>query len=326
MNRPVRVGLVGLGQMGRNHLRVLGMLRDADIAFVHDADRKQAADVAAQYGVPAAEDVAAAARDVDAVLVCTPTSTHADYIRQLAPLVRFLFVEKPLTHSFASAQELAPLLARHGTWIQTGFIERFNPAVIGLRRVLQESPRVISIDFTRTNRLSARITDVDVILDLMVHDIDLALHLNGPLRALAAQGTVQDGVIEFASAQLTHANGRFSRVQASRITEKKIRLVQATCGDRFVDCDLLRREIVIHRQSVTQQSGPDAYRISSQQESVVVGQQEALLSELQAFLAVVRGGAGVQQAGSGDLPDYAAGCASLRVCEEVRALILETAK
>jgi predicted dehydrogenase len=156
-------------------------------------------------------------------------------------------------------------------------------------------------------------------MDLMIHDIDLALYLNGPVEAVSAQGVERDGLIEFASAQLTHANGCFSRLQSSRITEKKIRLVQATCEDRFVDCDLLRKEIVIHRQSVTQQTGSNAYSIASQQEAVAVGQQEALLSELQAFVALVNGEGGPA------VPDFDAGVASLAVAEAITGQILKGA-
>jgi predicted dehydrogenase len=249
MSPEVRIGLVGLGQMGRNHLRVLSMMRGVDIAFVHDRDPGHAQAVAAQYGVPVAEDVDAVLGDVDALIVCTPTSTHADYVERYAPGVAALFVEKPLAHSMEAARRVEQAVRANGTLVQVGFIERFNPAVIALRDVLRHTKRVISIDFIRTNRLSARITDVDVVMDLMIHDIDLALYLNGPVEAVSAQGVARDDLIEFASAQLTHSNGCFSRLQSSRITEKKIRLVQATCEDRFVDCDLLRKEIVIHRQN-----------------------------------------------------------------------------
>jgi len=316
--QPVRVGLIGLGQMGRNHLRILGMLKNVDLVFVHDTNREHCQTLAAQHGAIAAQDVAAAAASVNAIVICAPTMTHAAYIRQLGPLVKGLFVEKPLAHSLEAAQAVADVVHTHGTFVQVGFIERFNPAVIGLQRVMQDAKQVINVDFTRTNRLSSRITDVDVIMDLMVHDLDLALYLNGPVRHVEAHGVVRDGLIEFASAMLTHENGCFSRVQASRITEKKIRLIQATCNDCFVDCDLLRKEIIISRQSITNQGGAGSYSISSQQDSVVVGQQEALLSELQAFVQAVQGG---ERHG---LPDFAAGIASLEVSEAIRGAVFRS--
>ena len=113
--KAVRIGLLGLGQMGRNHLRILSMLRGVDLAFVHDADAVHCAAIAAQHGLEAVQDVEAAARDVDAIVICTPTVTHADYIRRLAPLVSALFVEKPLAHSLDAAQAIADVVATHGT-------------------------------------------------------------------------------------------------------------------------------------------------------------------------------------------------------------------
>jgi predicted dehydrogenase len=308
----LRIGLVGLGQMGRNHLRVLSMMRGVQVAFIHDQATDQARALAAQYDIPAVEEVDPAIEGVDALVVCTPTSTHADYIERYAPAVKAMFVEKPLAHSLEAARAVEQAVREHGTLVQVGFIERYNPAVMALRQVLQDAERVISVDFTRTNKLSARITDVDVIMDLMIHDIDLALHLNGPVETVTAQGVVQHGLIEFASAQLTHVNGRFSRLQASRITEKKIRLIQATCGDRFVHCDLLRKEIVMHRQSVSREVGAGAYAISSLEEAVAIAQQEALLTELQAFVALVQAG------GGNEVPDFQQGIDSLEVADAIK--------
>lgn len=311
IEKNIRIGLLGLGQMGRNHLRVLSILKGVEIAFVHDANGDHARTIAAQHQLPAVDDAVAAAKEVDAVLICTPTATHADYVARLAPHVGAMFVEKPLAHSLAAAQALKDAVDQHQVLIQVGFIERYNPAIIALDRVLRDAERVINIDFTRTNRLSSRITDVDVVMDLMIHDIDLAVYLNGPVASVAAQGVIENGLIEFASAQLTHANGCFSRLQASRITEKKLRLIEATCSDRFVDCDLLRKEIIIHRQSVTQQSGLGAYSITSNQEAVAVGQQEALLSELQAFAQSVRA------RDASTIPSFVAGTESLAIAEAV---------
>lgn len=316
--KPVRLGLLGLGQMGRNHLRILSMLREVELVFVHDANQAHAEVLAAQYGVFAEADPERAAASVDAIVICTPTSTHADYVRALSPHVRALFVEKPLAHSLEAALEISEVVQQYGTAIQVGFIERFNPAVVALKKVLADAERVINLDFTRTNRLSSRITDVDVIMDLMVHDLDLALHMNGPVSQVEAHGVAHDGLIEFASALLLHTNGRFSRVLASRITEKKIRLIQATCDDRFVDCDLLRKEIEVSRQSRILDAGVGGYSITSQQESVAVDPQEALLSELQAFVRAVQ---------TGDwehVPGFSAGLDSLEVSEAVSSAIMRS--
>jgi predicted dehydrogenase len=313
---PLKVGLIGLGRMGQNHLRVLAMLKGVELAFVADADEQLARRLGGQHDVPGVSDPATALNLAEAVVICTPTVTHADYIRLVAGKVRHVFVEKPLADTLEEARKVTDFATRERLNLQVGFIERFNPAVQGLKTVLDKAERVISIDFTRTNKLSARITDVDVVTDLMIHDIDLALYLNGPARSVAAHGFAHDKMIDFASALITHRNGRFSRIQASRVTDKKMRLIEATCLDNFVDCDLLRKEIIINRQSEIRQVEGQPYTIAAIQEAVEVRPQEALLSELQAFVASCRSGS---QAG---LPDAAAGLAAMEICDQIQRAVV----
>jgi predicted dehydrogenase len=312
---PVRIGLIGLGRMGQNHLRVLSMLNSVTLAFVHDINVDMARATAAPYQVPVIDDLERGLREVDAVVICSPTVNHYDHIRLAARQVRNIFVEKPLAHSVAAAQEIAQQAERDGLRLQVGYIERFNPAVQQLKTILDRSQRVVSVDFTRTNRISSRITDVDVVTDLMTHDIDLALYLNGPMQSVSAHGVRENDMIDFASAVVTHRSGRFSRILASRITEKKIRAIHATCMDLFVDCDLLRKEIVITRQSEIRQVAGEPYTIAAVEETVAVLPQEALLLELQAFVSLCRGEAGAA------LPDAKAGTAAMAVCDRIREAI-----
>jgi len=314
-SKAVRIGLIGLGRMGQNHLRVLSLLKGVELAFIADVDAAVAQRLGAQFDVPGVSDVDSVLASADAVVICTPTVTHADYIRLVAGKVRNIFVEKPLADTLEDAESVARFVADKGLNLQVGFIERFNPAVQSLKQVLDKSERVISIDFTRTNKLSARITDVDVVTDLMIHDIDLALYLNGPASSVAAHGFAHGEMIDFASALITHQNGRFSRIQASRITEKKMRLIEATCVDMFVDCELLRKEILISRQSEIRQAEGQPYTISAVQEAIEVRPQEALLSELQAFVASCRG----QQ--STDIPGVQDGLAAMRICENIQKAV-----
>lgn len=312
---PVRIGLIGLGKMGQNHLRVLSLLKSVDLAFIYDVDGGAAERLSATHGVPAVADLEAGLAQCDAVIICTPTSTHSEYMRLAARHVRNIFVEKPLAHTLEESRELAALAADRQLTVQVGFIERFNPAVQQMKRVLDKSEQIVSIDFTRTNKLSARITDVDVVTDLMIHDIDLALYLNGPVKTVSAHGLADGQMIGFASALLTHENGRFSRVQASRITEKKIRSVKATCIDMFVDCELVRKELLIHRQSEVQDQDGGAYAISAMEQTVEVRQQEALLSELQSFVARCRGE-------DVDAPDAVDGLRAAEICSQVQRAVL----
>lgn len=313
----VKVGLIGLGNMGRNHLRVLSMLRGFEIVFIADSDENTVRGLAEHYSVLGVTDPKPLLSEIDAVVICTPTVTHAQYIALVSSHVRNIFVEKPLAASLADAHCIAELARQRGLSIQVGFIERFSPAVISLRSVLEQTNQVISSDFTRTNKLSARITDVDVVTDLMIHDIDLALYLNGPAGSVSAHGSATRGMIDFASALITHENGRFSRIQASRVTEKNIRKIEVTCKDMFIDCDLLRKEIQISRKTETRVNDAHTYRVAAIHETLAVTPQEALLSELQAFLANCQGG------GSNEVPDEVAGLHAMELCARIQGVIIK---
>lgn len=316
MTKIIRVGLIGVGKMGQNHLRILSLLKGVEICFIYDANSEVAQKFADAYGLKAATDPYEMLDSVDAVVIASPTSTHAEIVKKVGCKVKNIFIEKPLAATLLEAQDLAEFATAQGLNIQVGFIERFNPAVQATKRVLRRSKKVISIDFTRTNKLSSRITDVDVVTDLMIHDIDLAMFLNGPVKTIEAHGMAQGQMIDFASALLTHFNGSFSRIQASRVTEKKMRMIQATCLEMFVDCDLLRKEINISRQSEIRQVEGEPYTIASLEESIEVRPQEALLSELQAFVASCGGEC------SDDLPGIQAGLDAMIVCDQVQRAVL----
>lgn len=317
---PIRVGLIGLGRMGQNHMRVLSLLGDADLRFVFDKDGDAARCHVGDRDIVVADDLETALADVDAVVIASPTTTHDEYIRAAAAHVSNIFVEKPITDRLESSVAVRDFAAAKGLNLQVGFIERFNPAVVQMKELLDRSQKVVSVDFVRTNKISARITDVDVVTDLMIHDIDLALHLNGPTTAISAHGVAEGPMIDYAAALLTHENGRFSRIQASRITDKKIRSIQATCKDMFVDCELLRKEITISRQSEVKQRPGEPYRISAIEEKIEVQPREALQLELQSFLASCRGEAAAGNPGAREAVE------AMVVCEEVLTAILGAAR
>src|SRR5262249_44879136 len=150
--------------------------------------------------------------------------------------------------------------------------------------------------------------------------LDLALHLNGPVQDLSAIGSTENGengarLICFASAQLTHKNGTFSRILASRVTDRKIRRIEATCGNAFAECELFRKELQLHKQSRIEHAA-DKYAITAVSEQVEVRQQEALLNELQAFVAFAKGG-------KAEVPTYADGIAAMSICESIKQAILK---
>ena len=282
--RKINLGLIGLGQMGRNHLRVLSLLKGVQIKFIYDTNQVLSQAQSEIYGVETITNLNEPWPDTDAILICSPTITHSEMLLTASKYVKNIFIEKPLSHTLDSTLADVCFINKNHLNVQVGFIERFNPAILQLKCVLEQSSQVMNIDFNRTNKLSSRIKDVDVVTDLMIHDIDLAIYLNGHVKKITAQGIKDNEMVTLASAQLIHENGSLSRLHSSRITEKKVRRIQATCVDSFIDCDLLRKEILIHRQSKIENDIRGNYFINAIEQTVEVKQQEPLLSELQSFV------------------------------------------
>ena len=310
----IKVGLIGVGKMGENHLRILSMLKNISVEFIYDIDKEKAAYLAEKYAVSATVDIEQSLSKVDAVAICSPTHMHYKHLMLVSQFVSHIFVEKPLTDSLATSERVISLAKERCLTIQVGFIERFNPAIQALNRILKNGINVLNIDFERTNRLSDRITDIDVIYDLMIHDIDLALYLNGDIANITANGIIRNNMIAFATANFIHKNGTLSRILASRITEKKFRHIRVTCENLFIDCELLRKEIIINRQSKTESGVGQHISIANLQETVVVPPQEALLDELTTFFHKSVD-ANVQ------VPDEIDGLNAIRVCDQIKDII-----
>jgi len=310
----VKVTLIGLGNMGRNHLRILSMLKNIEIHYVFDINEDTLKTLSEQYDVRATSDIDEAMSGADAIVICSPTSLHFDHFMLASKYTKSIFVEKPLADNLEKANKIKEVASKEDIFVQTGFIERFNPAVMELKNIIT-GDRAINIDFTRTNKLSSRITDVDVVLDLMIHDIDLSLYLNGPVAKVQAVGHKENGLVAFASAFFIHENGAFSRVIASRVTDKKIRSIQATCENSFVDGDLLRKEIIVSMQSQISKEPGRPYSISSVEHQVMLAQQEALLIEIQTFILGCLGD-------EIDVPGVDSGVDAMVLCNQIQEQIL----
>lgn len=286
MDKPIRIALFGIGKMGQNHLRILSMLKDIEIAFIYDINEELCKEAAKKFKVRISNDLDSDLSKCDGAIIVTPTFTHFDYINKVSDYVKNIFVEKPLTNTLESSQMILNLANQKSLNIQVGFIERYNPAIIALKNILTNTNKIINIDLSRTNKMSNRITDVDVIIDLMIHDIDLSLNLNGDVKEIYAQGVVINGMIEYARAILTHKNGSFSNIVASRVTEKRIRQISITTDNEYIDCNLLSKEVFVNKQSVEQRFGNVS--ISSNTETIEVRAQESLLLELIDFILICK--------------------------------------
>ena len=316
-NKTAKIGLLGIGVMGQNHLRNLSMLKQVEIAFIYDLDKQACDKISKIYNVPVSDNLERDLKGVDGVIIVTPTFTHFDYIKLVSKYVKNIFVEKPLTSTLETSKEVAKLAKELNLKIQVGFIERYNPAVVALQNVISNSKNTIAIDFSRTNKVSSRITDVDVIMDLMIHDIDLALKFNGEVDKIYAHGYIKNQMIEYARAIITHKNGSFSNILASRITEKRTRNICVTCDDKYIDCNLLSKEIFVNKQTIEQYI--DNVSISSKIEIVDVRPQEALLLELVDFAKLCNGDDVV-------VANECSGLAAIEVASVIQKEIMEAVK
>jgi len=284
-NKKIRLGIIGLGKMGKSHLNILSFLNSAEVVFISDLDVKKYKNNKFFF----TKNPFTLLKEVDAVIIATPTFTHFDIIKKLGKKVKNIFVEKPLAKNFSEVKKIINFVKKNKINLRVGFIERFNPAVQSLLKIIKKNQKIISFDFTRTNPLSSRIKDVDVVIDLMVHDVDLAILFNGNVKFVKSYGYKKFGKIFYVTAILQHENGVFSRILTSRITQKKIRLINVVIENKYIECDLLRKELYISKNTKVKDYSKKNFTYKNFGEVIETSHQEALLSELQAFINSCRG-------------------------------------
>lgn len=236
MNRAVKVGLVGVGYLGSRHLRHLINLNQAEIVGVWDID-PQARTNAQEQGIKAFSGLDTLIPNVEAMVVATPTSTHYEIGRKVLEANRHLFIEKPLASSVIQGQELVELAKERGLVLQVGHIERFNSALRSLHN-FKVKPHFI--EGHRLALWNPRGSDVAVVLDLMIHDIDLVLTLMGenPVRILASGVGVVTTSLDIANARLEFSQGRVANLTASRISLKRMRKLRLFGEKEYISLDM----------------------------------------------------------------------------------------
>jgi predicted dehydrogenase len=240
----LRVGVVGVGHLGKEHARILATLPDVELVGVADPNPSQVELVAQRCGTRAFRDHRDLLPLVEAAVIAAPTSHHAalaaDFLARGLPLL----VEKPMTQTVRQAEEMIELAQQHGTLLQIGHIERFNPAFEELlRHPLQ--PKFITCE--RYSGFSGRSTDIGVVLDLMIHDLDLVLALvQAPVRTVEALGVaVLGGNEDLAQARVTFTNGCVADLKASRVHPTPVRCMHVFAPEGFAGVDFGRRHLTL---------------------------------------------------------------------------------
>ena len=290
----VRIGVIGTGRMGQNHCRVYSNMRHAKFVGVCDVNGDLGKDVAHKFEVSYFRDVESLLENVDAVSICTPTPQHYELVTRCLERNIHVMVEKPFTETLDQAQALKEAVDKNKKLVvQVGHIEMFNPTFIELRKVL-EGMDVLAMNFNRLSPFQGSNVDVDVVLDLMIHDIGLIVNLftNEPATMDAHGFSVFSGTIDHGLAVLQYEPEPLVSLTASRVTEQKVRAIAVTTREAFIEADLLNKNISVHRRTlgdyVNHKNGVK-YRQESLIERIVVPAMEPLYLELQDFVNCVIG-------------------------------------
>ncbi|MCB1324129.1 MAG: Gfo/Idh/MocA family oxidoreductase [Spirochaetales bacterium] len=291
MDPRIKVGLVGTGHMGQYHVNVAVGLNDYDVLGIYDADGARCTEIAERFGVRPYTEYSQMLDEVDAVVVAVPTVHHHKIALEAVQAGRHVLVEKPMTETVAQARELVELADSKNLIFQVGHVERFNGAVLELGKMVDQP---ILIESRRLAPFSPRINDVGVVLDLMIHDIDIVLNLvNDNVSSVHARGvSVFSPREDVAVATLQFESGTVANLVASRATQAKVRRLNITQPNAFIVLDFATQDIDVHRRASS------AYLMTREElkykqeafvEKIAVHRDNPLRQEHQHFIACIRG-------------------------------------
>ncbi len=296
MSGRIRAGIVGVGEFGRHHARIYSALEGAELVGVFDTDPERARRIAAEHSTRAFDSLEALAAGVEAVSVAVPTASHAAVGCELLRRGVDVLVEKPIAASMAEATQLVETAAAHSRILQVGHAERFNPAVVAAAGLIHNP---LFFEVHRLGVFSGRSLDVDVVFDLMIHDLDILLSLVGrPVESVHAAGIpILTERPDIASVRLEFEGGCVANLTASRVSTEMVRKLRVFQPHAYISVDYARRDAL--RISVDEQSA--AALLGAARESATGGippglniekietnGAEPLVAELESFLEAVR--------------------------------------
>ncbi len=265
---------IGIGGWGKNHARVLSQF--GVLTAICDADQAKAKEIGQKYGVNHYQSVDSMlnAENIDAVFVCTPTSTHFDIATKLIQKKKSVFIEKPMTYKSEEGTFLLDLAKKNGVLLTCGYIERFNPAVETVKEFVKSKKYgdLIMLEFHRENRMPLHIKDVGIIYDTAVHDIDTAMWLfdDTPEVVFARSGKIRHEHEDFATIMLGFKDNKVAIISSNWITSARVRHFNAVCTEGIISADFISQEVRVEKEL-----GPEIPRKEK---------QEPLTLEIKSFL------------------------------------------
>ncbi|MDP8256236.1 MAG: Gfo/Idh/MocA family oxidoreductase [Candidatus Alcyoniella australis] len=282
----IRAGVVGVGHMGRFHVSAYTEIIDVELVGVCDADAQRVAKVAEHYKTRGVTDYREMFGEVDVVSIAVPTELHVQVARDFLEAGIHVLLEKPIARSFSDAHELFTFAQEKDLVLQIGHVERFNGAINEIKKIV-ENPTLF--ESRRIGPFTGRNSDDGVVLDLLIHDIDIVLQLsNSPLVQMQAMGrSVVSGRDDLVTAQLRFENGCMAHLLASRVSEEKSRTLAVTQPGAYIFLDYTDQEIHIHRQA-SSEAVVTTEQLRYKQESIIerlfVYKGNPLKLELQHFI------------------------------------------
>jgi predicted dehydrogenase len=324
-NHHVTVGVIGVGHLGQHHARHYSKIKSVRLAGIFDINQERSEQVAKDYNTRSCQSLEELLSVCDAVSIVTPTQEHAGIAKTCIQAGKHVFIEKPITKTVAEADELLTLAKQNNILIQVGHIERLNPALLPLKRY-NLNPKYIEVQ--RLAPYTSRGTDVPVVLDLMIHDIDIILALvDAPLKHIHASGvSIMTQSVDIANARLRFENGTVASITSSRIAKDKVRKIKIFQRDMYVTIDFLLGLTEVYRIKDNDISDVEALlsaplEANGKQRRILyekppVKKLDALNLELSNFIQAIKGEAE-------PIVDGQAGREALAVAHQIHELILE---
>jgi len=316
MMEQLKIGVIGTGHMGRNHVRNLVDEKRFDLVGIYDSDKIQAAEIASQYNVKAFDTVEDLLDSVNAVVVAVPSSLHKEIGLMVAEKGVHALIEKPLATSSEDAIEIADAFKKQGLKLQVGHIERFNAVITELNKIL-EGKQIFYLEAHRYSPFSGsgRIKDTSVIEDLMIHDIDIVCSLMDPEKVVDIRGNgerIKSDAIDFSTCMLKFSSNAHAVINASRVSQNKERLLEIHTNDSIISADLLSKTLTITMNTdiMVESEHSGTYKQDAVVQKVFVPIIEPLRAELQSFYDAVVNNSDILV--NGDVAIRA-----IKICEEV---------
>lgn len=287
--QKIRVGVVGVGHLGQHHARIYASLPQCELVGIADIDPKAAQKISRQYGGGAYADYRELFGRVDALSIVVPTVYHHAIAADCLKHGIHLMVEKPITSTVEEAQDLIRLANEYNRILQVGHIERFNMAVMRLKQLVD---RPMFIEGHRLGPYDPRVKDVGVVLDLMIHDLDIILQLtNSPVKSVEGTGVGVYGIHEdIANARIHFENGCVANLTASRVTPNRKRKIRIFQPDTYLSIDYIEQEVEIFQRVPIVNPEPGMPSISIVRKKEKIEKKEPLKLELMHFLECVQRG------------------------------------